>query len=445
MKRLLWVSTLVLLLVFSNTAVFAVEPIGIDPEEPVSVTPSEDMKEEVEAKSVVLNQDGHELLVTYDISVPEGIKLNLQYTDYDVQKHYVVVFGSALNIRSGPSLDYEIVRKAYYGEKLNLVETVRGGAVPNFDGDQWHKVYYFHEGEQQFGYVFGDIVRQREFRLDAMAEKIKSLKVAVDNTKTAFIYNVVDANGRAPMYKGNLSVDNHGIKRYQSAPAYVEPNRSSDFRYMQDGLMVTILDEVGGYYKVNAYDYEGIYYVPKRYVTQRNSINTLNQVVSVDITNQNVAAFDYVDGEWNLISISYATTGADNEFAEPTISGSYQVIQKVDFFRYRDDYTKEISGYAPYGIRFNGGAFIHGVPVNYKLVRKNFLVSDAVYDENGEVVQEAVYESRIVDRIDPGHIEYSASLGTVPLSHKCVRNITSHAKFLWDWLRLGESSVVIID
>ena len=66
-------------------------------------------------------------------------------------------------------------------------------------------------------------------------------------------------------------------------------------------------------------------------------------------------------------------------------------------------------------------------------------------DEEGNIIQERITEQRIVDRIDPGHIEYSGSLGTIPLSHKCVRNITSHAKFLHDWVVIGEASVVVID
>lgn len=70
--------------------------------------------------------------------------------------------------------------------------------------------------------------------------------------------------------------------------------------------------------------------------------------------------------------------------------------------------------------RFNGGAYVHGVPVNY------------LYSEKGE-------------RITPPKIEYSKSIGTVPLSHKCVRNYTSHAKFLYDWYREDETIIIVIE
>lgn len=61
------------------------------------------------------------------------------------------------------------------------------------------------------------------------------------------------------------------------------------------------------------------------------------------------------------------------------------------------DGSKETGGYAPYASRFTDGAYIHGVPVNEP--RKT-------------------------------QIEYSWSLGTTPRSHMCVRNATSHAKFI---------------
>ena len=54
---------------------------------------------------------------------------------------------------------------------------------------------------------------------------------------------------------------------------------------------------------------------------------------------------------------------------------------------------------------FTDGAYIHGVPVNAP--RKT-------------------------------QIEYSPSLGTTPRSHMCVRNATSHAKFIYDWAPVNE-------
>ncbi|WP_353937924.1 L,D-transpeptidase family protein [Parabacteroides goldsteinii] len=58
------------------------------------------------------------------------------------------------------------------------------------------------------------------------------------------------------------------------------------------------------------------------------------------------------------------------------------------------------------------GGYIHGVPVNAP--RKSL-------------------------------IEYSSTLGTTPRSHMCVRNATSHAKFIYDWAPVYETLVFVFD
>lgn len=76
------------------------------------------------------------------------------------------------------------------------------------------------------------------------------------------------------------------------------------------------------------------------------------------------------------------------------------------------DGSKETGGYAPYASRFTDGAYIHGVPVNAP--RKT-------------------------------QIEYSPSLGTTPRSHMCVRNATSHAKFIYDWAPVNETIIFVLE
>lgn len=415
-----------------------------DETEPTEVETIEDEKRVV--SQLDLNDDGYEVLERYDETLPEGLVLDLDYTDYWISPQYVVVLSGSVNIRTGPTTEFETIRRGYYGEKFSLAEKVRGEYFSKSDSDEWYKLYWWENGEMVNGYVYAPIVNMRKFRFAEMFEKVTDLKVAVDATDTGYIYNVGNSNGRPPLYKGVYAEDDYGVPRYQGASAYYAPDwDTNNMRYMQDGLLFAILEETDKFYKVNAYDYEGEYYVPKRYVTRRNSIENLRQVIVVDIANQNEGVFEYQDGQWHLISYSYATTGADTKYKEPTIPGSYQVIAKQDYFRYKDDITRIIAGYAPYALRFNGGAFVHGVPVNYKLVRKTFVIQEEIVDEDGNIIQEEITESRIVDRIDPGHIEYMGSLGTIPLSHKCVRNITSHAKFLYDWVVLGEASVVVID
>ncbi len=154
------------------------------------------------------------------------------------------------------------------------------------------------------GYVYSPIVSPREFRFSEMFEKVTDLKVAVDATDTGYIYNVGNSVGRPPRYKGQYLEDEYNVPRYQAAPAYREADwDASNMRYMQDGILLAILEETESFYKVNAYDYEGEYYVPKRYVTRRNAIEDLKQVIVVDIANQNQGTFEYRDACGTLFPI----------------------------------------------------------------------------------------------------------------------------------------------
>jgi hypothetical protein len=185
-------------------------------------------------------------------------------------------------------------------------------------------------------------------------------------------------------------------------------------------------------------------YVPKKYISTSNSVKAMKQVVFMDLHNQNIFTLDLVEDKWVVRSLSYATSGKEAEFKEKTVPGYYAAIQKKEQFLYLDDVTKELDGYAPFAIRFNGGAYLHGFPVTFQWVTEQKLVSEAEYDENNVLIKEAEYEDvRIGGPIDPGHIEYSYTLGTIPLSHKCVRNPTSHAEFMYNWIVLDQSIIII--
>ena len=40
---------------------------------------------------------------------------------------------------------------------------------------------------------------------------------------------------------------------------------------------------------------------------------------------------------------------------------------------------------------------------------------------------------------------FGTTLGTTPRSHMCVRNATSHAKFVYDWAPVNETIVFVFD
>ena len=75
------------------------------------------------------------------------------------------------------------------------------------------------------------------------------------------------------------------------------------------------------------------------------------------------------------------------------------------------DGSAATGGFAPYASRFNnGGIFTEYPPMHRQQI-----------------------------------IEYSYTLGTIPRSHMCVRNATSHAKFIFEWAPVNETIIFVLE
>ena len=359
-------------------------------------------------------------LEIFETKIPDGLILDLKYDSYPSGYSYVLVTTNTLNVRSTPSVGDNIINKIYYFQKVNLEARVKGQYMEKYDTDLWYRILWKDGDDLREGFILSSLAEIRTYQFDKMFEKVKLLKEEVDGNTTAYISNYKQRNGMAPLYNGK-TVDAYGTIRSQSAPAYYDAENRDDFRYLEDGTLLTVFGENDAktYYNVRTIEEGQELWVPKKYVSFRNSIEELTKVVVVDRKNQNEGVFEWIDGEWHLISYIFATTGEEAQHKLPTSLGYWMVINTQPQFLYLDDITKEIAGYAPYTIRFNAGAYIHGVPVNFSVV-------------NGV-------------NVDPGKKEYLFTIGTVPRSHKCVRNYTSHAKFLYEWVEVGRSSVIVIE
>src|SRR5690606_13914735 len=141
---------------------------------------------------------------------------------------------------------------------------------------------------------------------------------------------------------------------------------------------------------------------------------TFNHVVVVDVTNQNICTIERLEEtSWRILSMNPATSGMHKPpYSMETPTGLFVLQEKKPKMLYLKDGTKTIQGYATYANRFTNGGYIPGVPTQ---------------SPNARI------------------IEYSASLGTVPRSHMCVRNASSHAKFIYDWAKTFQSLIVVID
>ncbi|MDD2216919.1 MAG: L,D-transpeptidase [Eubacteriales bacterium] len=262
----------------------------------------------------------------------------------------------------------------------------------------------------------------RTFRFKLMLEYIAKADKAFGEGLICYVDNYKNRNGLAPHHDGK-NEDEYGVDRSASAPAYLYEDNLDSFRYIEDGNLLIVDEDKDGFAKARLVGDESgrYYYIPSRYVPTSDSLTALVKAIVIDKTNQNITAFEVEDGIWRIVSYSLATTGKEGQYHKATPTGFFYAIEKKEKFYYLKDGTDDfIEGYAPYAIRFTQGAYIHGVATDFN------------YHEDG-------------GRTDPGIREFSSTIGTVPLSHKCVRNYTSHAKFLYDWYNHGNTVVIVIE
>ncbi|WP_432408054.1 L,D-transpeptidase family protein [Wukongibacter sp. M2B1] len=384
-----------------------------------NIKDEEELNKEVINREKAVKKDGkYEIVETFNTRDLSEIPTNMKYERYTIDFSYVVTLGEVVNIRKEPRLESPILRKSKRNEKINLSKSVKGQYIEKFDSDIWYKVYWEDKGEVMYGYMLNKLSQARSFKVDGIEELLNELKTEIDGNRTAYISNYKNRSGVAPLYKGK-SVDDYGIRRYQAAPAYMGSNYKSVVRYIPDGTLLSVLEEKDNFFKVKGLSFEGQYWIPQKYVSIKNSIEELKKVVVVDRKNQNETVFEYSDNKWRLVSYGLSTTGRKGRYRRETPLGYYMAIEKKPSFLYYKDGTKKIAGYAPYAMRFTGGIYIHGIPTNFRYVEGK--------------------------RINPGSSETSSTIGTVPLSHGCVRNNTSHAKFLYEWIDIGKSAILVID
>ncbi len=256
-------------------------------------------------------------------------------------------------------------------------------------------------------------------------EKIKSLLARVENMQRepkmwAILQNYRNNNGEAPLvktYKRNeykRIADTLGVERYQSVPLFHPKDTVTGVRYGRDGSLVNILqDSTSNFIKVATTDFDGEWYIPRRYVKQIHDTIIFKKVIVVDRNNENIVTLEKNDSAWVVRSMNPATTGLHKPpYQQETPLGMFVIQEKKVKMFFLVDGTTKTGGFAPYASRFTNGGYIHGIPVNEP--RKTL-------------------------------IEYSPSLGTTPRSHMCVRNATSHAKFVFDWAPAEQTIVFVIE
>ena len=272
-------------------------------------------------------------------------------------------------------------------------------------------------------YKYGKV--EREFQWDKVSNLLDKLEsFEMKNIRFGSLKNYKNVNGLPPIARqigmekysdGSRPTvkDKFGNRRNQGIPLYIEGMMDRPERYAPDGSLVSILSSDSEYVKLRVEAFDGEWLVPIKYVREIAATH-FPRVVVIDRKNQNISTLERVGDIWKIRSMNPASTGLDRPpYQLPTPLGIFVVQNKLYKMDYLKDGSKtEIEGYSPYASRFSGGGYIHGVPVN--LPRTEM-------------------------------IEYSPTLGTVPRSHMCVRNATSHAKYIYSWAEIGKGLVVVIE
>ena len=364
----------------------------------------------------------------FDSKLPEGLAVNLKYTRYSYTLDYFVVLKSSA-IRELPNASAKSLQSVKLAQRYPMIAEVKGA-----DGKVWYRV---NAGSKGIGYLPATAGSPRFFQVDKAWKEILTLQEITNQTGTVRVSNYKNVNGKPPLLPEKKETDKYGNRRDQAAPAYLAPDKASSFCYMPDGSLGQMLSTKSDFIEVYFPSIDEVRYVPKKYISsKKEAVSSLTQVIIVDRKNQNNMTLEFVDGTWSIASMSYVSTGKKGGYSLPTPLGYFAAIEKKRPGKYKlgefwylhdgadpnaDDL--KFSGYAPYAIRFTGGAYLHGLPVSVK------------YDP---VTNELIMPKNLT-------YESSTSLGTTPQSHMCVRNYTSHAKYMYDWVKIGEAAVIVIE
>ncbi len=268
-------------------------------------------------------------------------------------------------------------------------------------------------------YPYKDTVRIFQWnKIREHLTQLESIRKEKD-VSWGILQNYKNLNGEAPLVKifrrnqYHRVTDTFDVERYQAVPLFFPGDTTVAERYGRDGWLVRFIGDSMGFTRISVIGIDGNWLIPSRYLKLISDTVTFDKTVFVDRTNQNIITMAKMGNIWVVRSMNPATTGLHRPpFERETPAGMFVIQEKKTKMFYYKNGTTEIGGFAPYANRFCNGGYIHGVPVNEP---------------------------------DTDMVEFSPTLGTIPHSHMCVRNATSHAKFIYDWAPIEGTLVFVFD
>ncbi|CAM3064073.1 L,D-transpeptidase [Streptobacillus felis] len=367
----------------------------------------EDSKEEVvEEKNYVEKFESNE----------KNITLNLKFDKYfDESLNKFAYVKVTTNIRNKPTTKgSKVLSSLKTGTKLPLLGIVKGN-----DGKEWLEVMY----KNQKAYIFISNALVRGFNWQKAAEKANKLNDFIANSKLRnkeiyYLDSYVSLNTESSGKK-----DKYGNAANQSIKAYY--NNNKEYINLPDRTLVTLEGQDDKYVYIKTASYGDITYAilksdVKRF--KKSNINKkVNRFIYIDRDSQTQVTLERSSSGFNVNTVGYVTTGITKGAGFVTPYGDFLVAYTKPVMAYASDFQKEpilnskgekigerpiVIVDARFAIRFSGGGYLHGIPSTFEP------------KENREARKRAT----------------AAKLGTIPLSHKCVRNEDDVIEYLYRWV-----------
>ena len=264
--------------------------------------------------------------------------------------------------------------------------------------------------------------KRRVVNLDAVREQLLIAENLMDKPKPwGVLQNYKNKNGTPKKLKASgktkqgATRDSLGVTRSQSIPLNEPFDTVAPVLYARDGSLIFLTDTTReDFWLGDVGNSLPEHVVPKKYIQVLPDSTLFGHVIVIDRTNQNMVTLERLErGSYAIRSINPVTTGRNKPpYAQPTPAGIYLLQEKKSRMLYTHDGSNELAGFAPWANRFTNGAYIHGVPTA---------------NVHGAIR------------------EYSYSLGTVPLSHMCVRTPSSHSKFIFDNFPALSTLIIVLE
>lgn len=317
--------------------------------------------------------------------------------------------------------DYVIIRKKIAEVKLEGMEE----SVPlkNVGEGERYVISSYDKGwyevgldEDLYGYVNEKDVTVRSLQKDKALDQINEINTFVlkkiKEKKKIVMLNKYSYNPN--LIQEKVRRDFEGRRLLYGVKGFEKKSLKSKWIYIGDRQLMAIEDmDDNGWVKISMPQRKKIYYIKKSefdYSEFPKIEDEIKKFIVVDRKNQNVSLYEKTKKP-QIIKSALSSTGYDNSknsFRTPL--GSFVVANLKDYMIYagktsnNELYNK---GRAPYAVRFSGGNYLHGIPVE-----------DDVSKERGNTLKKW----------------RESLLGSYPLSHGCVRNSDEMAKEIFEWI-----------